>query len=242
MPGYTMHLIAAKHFLRALSEEEPLLEEKILYNFMMGQIVPDLASGSPVNRNTQHFRDPNLNESKYSDGIIIVPDLTVASDYFKDEMSKSKTLKEKAYLIGILFHLWLDYDFFVSYLFPRFTFNGGIVTNKNTGRKYSYEQFISKKGNGIYNAYDCMAFLYGNEVAGIIESLPVQPEPTHIDMYDRHFDVNKNWKEEIKHFATSANFKQSAIDLNYAEIHNFLVESSRELFIKNHGKVIKALQ
>lgn len=224
-----------------LGKENPALEEEVRYYFMMGQIVPDLVRRNTVPVDNQHFRDLVHKESEYSDGIIIVPNLIHASKYFEHEIQKRYILEQRAYISGILFHLWLDYEFFADFLFPKFTFKDGTVTDKTTGRTYSYEQFISKKGNGIYNAYDCMHALYGNEIATDIEDLPIQPERTGLIQYDRYFDVNKNWKAEIERFASNANFTKSAIDLDYEELYAFIDESSRNLFSKNRYKFMKAI-
>jgi hypothetical protein len=93
----------------------------------------------------QHFRDPELKASKYSDGIIIVPDLTRASEYFEDEIQKRSILEEKAYLSGILFHLWLDYDFFASFLFYGIDFRQ--VARQSFLRR---NPRVYKKGSGVF--------------------------------------------------------------------------------------------
>ena len=61
MPGYVLHLTAARMFLDRLSGEHPFCKDKILMNdFYIGNLLPDTVK----DKSRSHFRDPMFWESE----------------------------------------------------------------------------------------------------------------------------------------------------------------------------------
>ncbi len=231
MPGYSMHLISAMSFLNALHEKSPEFEEAIHHNFMLGQILPDLSPWSPTNRESgyldvRHFRDSELEYSKHSYGIILLSDLSEARKYLMCQ--KCSDLKTRAYLAGIYFHLCLDTYFFTEYMYTKFGFTDEKVIDLLSGRSYSHKDFISKKGTGVYNIWDCMTALYWDKVSCEVSKLPdILPDSGFLQ-YDTSRTIQE-WKKEMLNFANSANFFSSAIDISYSEVYDYLTSFAKEM-------------
>lgn len=97
MPGYILHLTAAKMFWDKV-------KDKNLYNendFYVGNLLPDTRSDKKVS----HFRNP-----EYYGNMIEYPDLDMFLAKYKKSLSDSVTF-------GYLFHLYVDRCFFKDY-FP----------------------------------------------------------------------------------------------------------------------------
>lgn len=231
MPGYAMHMLSAMYFLNTLHERNPDFEEAIHHNFMLGQILPDLSPWSPTDHQTgyadvRHFRDPGLEISKYSHGIILLSDLNEAKRYLMQQ--KTSDIETRAYLAGIYFHLCLDNGIYTDYLYPRFRFTGEKVIDLRSGRNYLPNNFVSKKGIGLYNVWDCMTALFGDELLGELDKLPDILPPSGFSQYD-DCRSTEYWKNDMEKFANSANFSETAIDIDYSEVHDFLEYFAHEM-------------
>lgn len=231
MPGYSMHLVSAMYFLNTLHERNPDLEEAIHHNFMLGQILPDLSPWSPTDHRTghidvRHFRDPDLEISKHSHGIILLSDLAESEMYLMQQ--KTSDIKTCAYLAGIYFHICLDNSIFTDYFYKKFKFTGEKVIDNRTGRSYLPNDFISKKGIGIYNVWDCMAFLSWGELLEEMAKLPEVLSSSGFSQYDLYRNA-ENWKKDMEKFANSARFSREAIDIDYFQLHDFLIYFANEM-------------
>lgn len=231
MPGYSMHLLSAMYFLNTLHERNPKIEEAIHHNFMLGQILPDLSPWSPTDHRTghidvRHFRDPELEISRTSHGIILLSDIDRAEKYLMHQ--KTDDIKTCAYLAGISFHLRLDNSIFTDYFYKKFQFTGEKVIDNRTGRSYLPNNFVSKKGIGIYNVWDCMAFLSWGELLEEIAKLPEILPPSGFSQYD-DVRTTENWKSDMEKFANSARFSKDTIDIDYFQLHDFLFHFANEM-------------
>ncbi len=231
MPGFSMHCVSAMYFLNALRQRNPELEEAIHHNFMLGQILPDLSPWNATDRRTglidlRHFRDPDLEISKTSHGIILLSDLSEAKRYLMRQ--KTTNMETCGYLAGIFFHLHLDNDIFTDYFYKKFRFTGEKVIDNRTGRSYLPNDFISKKGIGIYNVWDCMAFLSWGELLDEMANLPAILPPSGFPQYDS-YRTTENWKNDMEKFANSARFSREAIDVDYFQLHDFLLDFASKM-------------
>lgn len=101
MPGYILHLTAAK---MALSQIEQLnnkpLEQSEINAFYVGSLLPDTVTDKRVS----HFRNP-----KYYGNMIEYPDLEMFLEKYQPLLSDMSCL-------GYYFHLYIDRKFFKEYL------------------------------------------------------------------------------------------------------------------------------
>ena len=94
MPGYILHLTAAKMFLDH-SEND----------FYVGNLLPDVTSDKKVS----HFRNP-----EYEENMIEYPDLELFRNKYRDYL-------DDPCVYGYYFHLYVDNKFFSEYFPSRFT-------------------------------------------------------------------------------------------------------------------------
>lgn len=123
MPGYILHLAAARMYLDHLPSEDPLSFDPIQQNdFFAGNLLPD----SVRDKSRSHFRDP-----AYRDRMIEWPH----PDWFRQ---KYRNLMRDAGCRGYWFHLYIDRRFFRDYI-PRvaeFLDESGTVTDRRDETAY----------------------------------------------------------------------------------------------------------
>ena len=101
MPGYILHLTAAKMFWDRA-------KDKNLYNendFYVGNLLPDATSDKKVS----HFRNP-----EFYGNMIEYPDLDLFLDKYRDNLEDSAAF-------GYYFHLYVDRCYFKDYFPKHFT-------------------------------------------------------------------------------------------------------------------------
>lgn len=111
MPGYILHLTAAKMALNRIED----IDENA---FFIGNLLPDTVK----EKTASHFRNP-----KYRDNMVEYPDL-------KMFLKKYKHLLKDSSCLGYYFHLYIDRKFFKEYLPSVITFlneEGKPVTRRN---------------------------------------------------------------------------------------------------------------
>lgn len=142
MPGYILHLTAAKMFLNRIRSEHILEMSKQDENdFLIGNLLPDTTRIKA----RSHFRDP-----KYNDRMVEYPE----TSWF---MEKYHNMLHDPSVMGYLFHLYIDRRFFKDYM-PRIVeFKNEedeiedkrekvkYVILKRTGEKILKEDFFSEK-------------------------------------------------------------------------------------------------
>ena len=96
MPGFILHLTAAKLFLDAF----PMKDAEDTALFMTGAFLPDVSS----DKFHSHFRDPDL-----TDRMVQVPDLDRFLNLYEDKL-------DDPLIFGYYFHLYVDRRFFLEYL------------------------------------------------------------------------------------------------------------------------------
>ena len=101
MPGYILHLTAARMFLDMQKDDAPIrcLPDR-KNDFYIGNLLPDAVT----DKTASHFRDP-----KYLDRMVIWPKPDRFRQKYNDRM-------EDAAYLGYYFHLYIDYRFFSEYL------------------------------------------------------------------------------------------------------------------------------
>ena len=101
MPGYILHLTAARMYLDQLPPDDPLrCDPKQQNDFFAGNLIPD----SVRDKSRSHFRDP-----AYIDRMIEWPH----PDRF---LQKYRDLTGNAGCRGYWFHLYIDRRFFRDYI------------------------------------------------------------------------------------------------------------------------------
>lgn len=101
MPGYILHLTAAKFYLNQLPKMDPLRSSSRLRNdFYMGNLLPDAGKDKTLS----HFRDP-----RFENRMIEWPRPEVFAAKYRD-------LLQDASCFGYWFHLQLDQWFLQEYL------------------------------------------------------------------------------------------------------------------------------
>ena len=123
MPGYILHLTAARMYLDHLPSEDSLCcDPKQQNDFFAGNLLPD----SVRDKSRSHFRDP-----AYRDQMIEWPH----PDRFRQ---KYRNLMRDAGCRGYWFHLYIDRRFFRDYI-PRvaeFLDESGTVTDRRAETAY----------------------------------------------------------------------------------------------------------
>lgn len=142
MPGYILHLTAAKIFLNRIRSEHILEMNKQDENdFLIGNLLPDTTKIKA----RSHFRDP-----KYYDRMVEYPE----TSWF---MEKYRNILHDSSVMGYLFHLYIDRKFFKDYMpgIVEFKNEEGQIEDKRekvkyvilkrTGERISKEDFFSEK-------------------------------------------------------------------------------------------------
>lgn len=142
MPGYILHLTAAKMALDRIEKQSgKTLSEQYKNDFFVGSLLPDTVK----NKNASHFRNP-----RYHDKMIEYPDLEMF-------LEKYKSLIGDVSCLGYYFHLYVDHKFFKEYLPEIVMFldeQGQQVTKrdevfqvkiKSTGERIFKKEFFSKE-------------------------------------------------------------------------------------------------
>lgn len=103
MPGYILHLTAAKMFLNRLKRERILeINKQDENDFLIGNLLPDTTKI----KEKSHFRDP-----RYHDHMVEYPE----TSWF---VEKYNNILQNPSVMGYLFHLYIDRKFFKDYM-PR---------------------------------------------------------------------------------------------------------------------------
>lgn len=142
MPGYILHLTAAKMFLNRMKREQIMeMSKKDENNFLIGNLLPDTTKI----KSRSHFRDP-----KYYDHMVEYPETAWFMDKYHDILYNPS-------VYGYLFHLYIDRKFFKDYMPKIVEFRNEedqievrrdkvkYVILKRTGEKISKEDFFSEK-------------------------------------------------------------------------------------------------
>lgn len=157
MPGYILHLTAARLFLNHLPDTDPLHRNGDLQNeFYIGNLLPDTVS----DKTESHFRDP-----RYLDRMIVWPRPEEFRKKYKNH------IQEPVYR-GYYFHLYIDKLFFSEYLpeTAEFLDKNGHATErrkevqsvrlKKSGQMIPLDQYLSE--DYYYGDYTRMSsWLYG---------------------------------------------------------------------------------
>lgn len=142
MPGYILHLTAAKMFLNRVKREHVIeMSRKDENDFLIGNLLPDTTKM----KSRSHFRNP-----KYHDYMVEYPE----TSWFEE---KYHNILHDPSVMGYLFHLYIDRKFFKDYM-PRIVeFRNKedqievkkdkvkYVILKRTRQKISKEDFFSEK-------------------------------------------------------------------------------------------------
>lgn len=176
MPGYILHLTAAKMFLETLPDTDPLRRCADLQNdFYIGNLLPDAVA----DKTESHFRDP-----RYLDRMIVWPRPEEFRRKYPDHMH------EPVYR-GYYFHLYIDKVFFSEYLPAAVEFldKDGQETElrkevqsvrlKKNGQMISLDQYLSedyyygdytKMSSWLYEQYHLPEELYVSRCPEIEET------------------------------------------------------------------------
>lgn len=106
MPGYILHLTAAKMALSMVSKENRLYIQKEQNAFLAGSLLPDTVK----EKKASHFRNP-----KYEKNMVEYPDTKLFLEKYEHLLLDSSCL-------GYYFHLYVDRKFFKEYLPQVITF------------------------------------------------------------------------------------------------------------------------
>lgn len=142
MPGYILHLTAAKMYLSRIKKEHALeMSKRDENDFLIGNLLPDTTKIKA----RSHFRDP-----RYHDRMVEYPE----TSWF---VKKYHNILHDPSVMGYLFHLYIDRKFFKHYM-PRIVeFRNEedqmevrrdkvkYVILKRTGEKISKEDFFSEQ-------------------------------------------------------------------------------------------------
>lgn len=142
MPGYILHLTAAKMYLDALPDTDPLRRCADLQNdFYIGNLLPDAVA----DKTESHFRDP-----RYLDRMIVWPRPEEFRRKYPDHM-------QDPVCRGYYFHLYIDKVFFSEYLptVVEFLDKDGCETDlrkevqavrlKKSGQMITLDQYLSEE-------------------------------------------------------------------------------------------------
>lgn len=147
MPGYILHLTAAKIYLNTLSQSDPLYTEPSLQNeFYIGNLLPDAVS----DKSGSHFRDP-----AYRDYIIEWPRPEKFREKYSDHM-------DDPIFRGFYFHLCVDKFFFRDYLPQVVEFRG--ADGRTVEKRDEVDSvYIKKSGKSVTLArYLSEEYYYGD--------------------------------------------------------------------------------
>lgn len=183
MPGYILHLTAAKMYLDALPDTDPLRRCADLQNdFYIGNLLPDAVA----DKTESHFRDP-----RYLDRMVVWPRPEEFRRRYQDHM-------RDPVFRGYYFHLYIDKVFFSKYLpaVVEFLDKDGCETElrkevqavrlKKSGQMITLDQYLSEEY--YYGDYTRMSsWLY--EKYHLPEELTVPGGPCIEEMRDS--DIRK---------------------------------------------------
>lgn len=141
MPGYILHLTAAKMFIKRLPPTDPLRSfPKLQNNFYIGNLLPDTVA----DKTKSHFRDP-----RFLDRMVVWP----RPEEFRKKYAEH--MQNPSYF-GYYFHLCIDRIFFSEYLptVAEFLDKNGLETGimkevrsvrlKKDGQLIPLEQYLSE--------------------------------------------------------------------------------------------------
>lgn len=142
MPGYILHLTAAKMYLDALPDTDPLSRCADWQNdFYIGNLMPDAVA----DKTESHFRDP-----RYLDRMVVWPRPEEFRRKYRDHM-------QDPVFRGYYFHLYIDKVFFSEYLpaVVEFLDKDGCETElrkevqavrlKKSGQMITLDQYLSEE-------------------------------------------------------------------------------------------------
>lgn len=176
MPGYVLHLTAARMYLDRLPADDPICADRTAQNdFFVGNLLPDTVKA----KRRSHFR-----LSQYEDRMMIWPH----PELFR---GKYRNLMDRPVCRGYDFHLYIDKRFFQEYI-PRvaefYDRNGEItevkseiarVRLKKNGEEISPERYLSeeyyygdytKMNTWLYQKFELPRHLLPAENPGIEEA------------------------------------------------------------------------
>lgn len=147
MPGYVLHLVAARMFLDWLPVDHPFCKNKGLRNdFYIGNLLPDTVR----DKSHSHFRDP-----MFRDRMMEWPHPKEFARKYREHMGE-------AVYQGVWLHLYVDKRFFRDYI-PRvvaFYDSGGRITDK---RDEIARVFLKKRCESItVDRYLSEDYYYGD--------------------------------------------------------------------------------
>lgn len=147
MPGYVLHLTAARMFLNRLPGEHPFCKDKILMNdFYIGNLLPDTVK----DKSRSHFRDP-----MFWDRMMEWP-------HPKKFVRKYREHMDEAVYQGFWLHLYVDKRFFRDYI-PKvsaFYDSDGRITDK---REETERVFLKKQRESVtVDQYLSEQYYYGD--------------------------------------------------------------------------------
>lgn len=147
MPGYILHLTAARMYLDLLPSTDPLKYNPIFQNdFFAGNLLPDAVE----QKKESHFRDPS-----YRDYFIEWPH----PEFFAH---KYASLLNKPVCLGYYLHLYIDKIFFRDYL-PQVAEYYDINNQITELRKNVHHVLLKKSGKKIpLKSYLSEEYYYGD--------------------------------------------------------------------------------
>lgn len=227
MPGYILHLTAAKMLLSMLPEYPQFSNIQTQENdFLMGNLLPD----TTANKAASHFRNP-----VYHNHMMIYPDM----DAF---LCKYRSLLHNASCFGYYFHLYIDRKFFKDYIPQVVTFldkNGAV-----TEMKCDIAHVHIKKTDSLISSSDYLSeqYYYGDftkmntylvERFRIPLSLDTDIANPGIEEVD--YKAVENVLRELRTYMT---VPASAVDVltvfDMEHLLNFLYSATEE-FLKNNS-------
>lgn len=144
MPGYILHLTAAKMAMDMLKESN--WDSKMKNEFYIGSLLPDTVT----DKTASHFRNP-----KHRGAMVEYPDLEMF-------LEKYEQLLENKSVLGYYFHLYIDRKFFKEYLPQVITFldvEGNLVTQQ---KEVAWVQINRTKQRIPKEIFYSEAYYYGD--------------------------------------------------------------------------------
>lgn len=229
MPGYILHLTAAKMLLEQLQKVDiEFADAKVQNDFLVGSLLPDTVN-SNEEKNFSHFRN-----SMFHGNMVEYPDL----DLF---LKKYHKLLKDFSCLGYYFHLYIDRKFFKEYLPSIVVFldkNGQPVEKKEevvwayvkrTKQKILIEDFFS--GKYYYGDYTKMN-TYFVEKYQLPLDLNVCIENPGIDEVN-YQDIKCVLQELKGYFSTSADQVKDLKVFELKGLIDFLEEAVGQFMMMN---------
>jgi len=183
LAGHSKTKLLKNGNIKFMGERGRILDRE---KFMLGGILPDMAK----EHNFSHFKVEAGRVRR-----LYVPDLYSAG-------RAMKTMTDWSLEMGIYAHLYLDRNFILRFLIPRFEWDlkkRGEVVSKETGEIFTTQKFFS--GEGLYGAYGELNFaIIKDELLDVpaIEKMSDELPKTGMSNFDEI--VDEPWKEQFKRY------------------------------------------